>query len=383
MSENRPFYGKDGGKYRDYYEKEAADNRYDQQQKIIEETRRQNDLLEKQQRKSQQQVLQQQMEQEMANKLAQQKMAEERANAEKIAQATVQAERERALYQATLQQQQHDYEEEQRKIRLCDDLGVDYEEIKLFENYLSEGDNALIEKIDSLKNDIERKERLLEEYRNNKPDENKIINSFEEKLFDLRDELDIVKSGDGSLLIIVIMTIIFGILLAFMCIGADDIFFLVKLMLSLYAICTIPLVLITKVPTKIQTNKLKAQIKEIEKHKKIALDEFNKTKENKLLEYNEKVSNYLKDIDKAKKEYEELENQNKQLLVDKGNKFIEFRLTHYNEEMEMLLNKLKLKSLKVIDMAFEQQNGYIEEYASKKGTVKDYIKYIREVIRNS
>ena len=34
-------------------------------------------------------------------------------------------------------------------------------------------------------------------------------------------------------------------------------------------------------------------------------------------------------------------------------------------------------------MAFEQQNGYIEEYASKKGTVKDYIKYIREVIRNS
>ena len=38
MSENRPFYGKDGGKYRDYYEKEAADNRYDQQQKIIEET---------------------------------------------------------------------------------------------------------------------------------------------------------------------------------------------------------------------------------------------------------------------------------------------------------------------------------------------------------
>ena len=47
MSENRPFYGKDGGKYRDYCEKEAADNRYDQQQKIIEETRRQNDLLEK------------------------------------------------------------------------------------------------------------------------------------------------------------------------------------------------------------------------------------------------------------------------------------------------------------------------------------------------
>ena len=47
MSENRPFYGKDGGRYRDYYEKEAADNRYDQQQKIIEETRRQNDLLEK------------------------------------------------------------------------------------------------------------------------------------------------------------------------------------------------------------------------------------------------------------------------------------------------------------------------------------------------
>ena len=74
MSENRPFYGKDGGKYRDYYEKEAADNRYDQQQKIIEETRRQNDLLEKQQRESQQQLLQQQMEQERANQLEQEKI---------------------------------------------------------------------------------------------------------------------------------------------------------------------------------------------------------------------------------------------------------------------------------------------------------------------
>lgn len=27
---NRPFIGKDGGRYRDYYEKQAADRRYEQ-----------------------------------------------------------------------------------------------------------------------------------------------------------------------------------------------------------------------------------------------------------------------------------------------------------------------------------------------------------------
>lgn len=48
MKENRPYFGKDGGKYKDFYEREAADRRYEQQQEILKETKRQNDLLEKQ-----------------------------------------------------------------------------------------------------------------------------------------------------------------------------------------------------------------------------------------------------------------------------------------------------------------------------------------------
>ena len=48
MSTNRPFLGKDGGRYRDYYEKQAADNRYEQRQKLIEEQKKANKLMEEQ-----------------------------------------------------------------------------------------------------------------------------------------------------------------------------------------------------------------------------------------------------------------------------------------------------------------------------------------------
>lgn len=45
---NRPFKGKDGGRYRDYYEKQAADRRYEQRQKLIEEQKKANKLMEEQ-----------------------------------------------------------------------------------------------------------------------------------------------------------------------------------------------------------------------------------------------------------------------------------------------------------------------------------------------
>ena len=45
---NRPFIGKDGGRYRDYYEKQAADRRYEQTQKLIEEQKKANKLMEEQ-----------------------------------------------------------------------------------------------------------------------------------------------------------------------------------------------------------------------------------------------------------------------------------------------------------------------------------------------
>ena len=125
MSENRPFYGKDGGRYRDYYEKEAADNRYDQQQKIIEETRRQNDLLEKQQRESQRQLLQQQMEQERANQLEQEKielMKEQESRAK--AQQNI-AELNKQINSVFRQAQENMVQQ----IALCKEIGINYKNL--------------------------------------------------------------------------------------------------------------------------------------------------------------------------------------------------------------------------------------------------------------
>ena len=45
---NRPFIGKDGGRYRDYYEKQAADKIYEQRERLIEEQKKANKLMEEQ-----------------------------------------------------------------------------------------------------------------------------------------------------------------------------------------------------------------------------------------------------------------------------------------------------------------------------------------------
>ena len=48
MSESRPYRGKDGNRYSDYYEMQAANTRYDQQQKLIEEQQKANKLINEQ-----------------------------------------------------------------------------------------------------------------------------------------------------------------------------------------------------------------------------------------------------------------------------------------------------------------------------------------------
>lgn len=46
-SDHNSYYGKDGGRYRTPFEKKAADTRYDQQERLIKQMKRQNDILEK------------------------------------------------------------------------------------------------------------------------------------------------------------------------------------------------------------------------------------------------------------------------------------------------------------------------------------------------
>ena len=57
-------------------------------------------------------------------------------------------------------------------------------------------------------------------------------------------------------------------------------------------------------------------------------------------------------------------------VTNKRDKFNEFRKTHYNDEMEKLLRKLEIEGLETIR----------EKDATKKGTKKDYIRYIEQYL---
>lgn len=129
------------------------------------------------------------VEQEKANDLAQEKLKQDRENAAMQAQATIQAERDKFLYQALLQQSQQNYEEEQRKIRLCDDLGIDYEDIKEFDIYLYAGNGDKNNKIDELDEIISKKEKLLNNYRNDKPDEKNIREQYKRQISSIESEI--------------------------------------------------------------------------------------------------------------------------------------------------------------------------------------------------
>lgn len=126
---------------------------------------------------------------------------------------------------------------------------------------------------------------------------------------------------------------------------------------------------------------LEKDLKDMKNKQTQTVSEF-KEKANQLLEdYHTRISNCQADIDKFKQEKEKLENEVKQNQLSRYNDFIEFRTTHYNEEMEMLLQKLNFNFLKVMDGVFEEQNGDIEEHVISNGTVKDYIKYIKNKMK--
>ena len=48
-SKNRPYVGKDGNRYSDYFERQGADTRYEQHQKLIQEQQETNKLMREQQ----------------------------------------------------------------------------------------------------------------------------------------------------------------------------------------------------------------------------------------------------------------------------------------------------------------------------------------------
>ena len=329
--------------------------------------------------------------------LTQEKLQAERENAEIKAKAIKQAEQDRFKNQLQLELLRQSRENTQRKLRLCDDLGVDYDEIQLFINYLSNADDSLNEKSYKISNNIEYKEKALNDYRKNKPDKSNIVKEYDRKIKSLESNVLCVEnsyknySADVSVAYLLVLNLglicgIIGCGIAWL--SSNQALWgnwTIGLVIGMIAINISYRTLKNMKATTEKNNKLKSlkeDIEEAKREKDNALKKFSEEKENLMLKYNENVSRVTKEIEELKIEKENTENEIKRILCEKYNKFMEFRTAHYNEEMEMLLRKLDLTYLTSLDKEFIAINGDIDEHIEKEGTIKDYIQYMRKAVRN-
>lgn len=215
-------------------------------------------------------------EQERANKLQQERIEQDKLNAQTIASATIIAEHSRYEHELELQQNLIQLEEHNRFIQLCDNLNVDYDEIKLFEKIITQPDEQNYNNLLLLK---QQKINLVK-------DKEKEIEKIEWKYF----------------------------------FEAED-----------------------------WNENYKYEERQIE-----------------TAPIQDKYNILIANIDKK---INELGNTIAEQILNKLNAFDAFRQSNYNYDMELLFKKLKI------------QISNIEYCQNDKGTIKDYINYMRGVIK--
>lgn len=281
------------------------------------------------------------VEQEKANELAKEKIKQDRENAEIKAKAIRQAEEDKFLYQAYLQSKQQSFEEEQRKLKLCDDLGVDYKDLKKFDYFLGLTNKGITTEIETIETEITTADKQLNNLKNNTPenkyDTTKLLNAksrLQKEMNNLRNSGLLKKMFNGK-----------------------------------------------EIKEKLEDyqegiNHIERQIKELEQEYETNKDSLN-------IKYNNDIESLNNKIKELKDKKEKLEYENEEYMKNKHKDFMNFRITHYNYEIEMLFRKLDLSILLALDKLYEQQNNIsIEECIKEEGNIKDYIQYIRKCIRN-
>lgn len=91
-----------------------------------------------------------------------------------------------------------------------------------------------------------------------------------------------------------------------------------------------------------------------------------------------KIENEIKELEKS---IEEDEDKNYEYGKKIYAEFVNFRIAHYNEKMEKLFKKIHLDRINILDKVYETNNKSIEKLKTGEGTVKDYMNYIRKVLR--
>lgn len=340
---------------------------------------------------------------EIAEKNAQyrqQELQAERENAKQIAEATIQAEEIRAYNQerSDLIRQRHKLELEEMKQerqknmrynRLCDELGVNYQDLKDFDEFLRYSKESS-KSLEIFEYQIKQKKEKLEEYE----DENYIYN-FEEDIDDeedddikylniaeIEDEIDEEneKIKEMSNIKISLTQIIIDLpllcwvgyqALAFFTCGADFNLFILSLAVFIIfnLICRLDIKMRVKNATDECNKKINKYKKEITRKKNLA----KKTQKTQIKKLNDEITELELSIQRR-------EDENHKAMEIIYNKFIEFRLTHYNEDIENLFRKLNLVNIIQKDNEFERDNKLISELKTGNGTIADYTNFIRKII---
>lgn len=349
----------DGNWYTTPWEAEAASNRYNKQKELVEQQRKANDIA-KESAKRQAQL------QEEANRLEQQKLQNQKEMQERQLQHEAdmrekdrQAEKDNILAQYALMELEEARKQKERKIQLCDEHDIDYNDIQGFIQYLNTPEEDTLHKVEELYT----KRDNYEKQRQRKQEIKDEIHKFESLMETYKNPRNTIKPITSTQLgcyLIIFFAIVFGIPGIFMA-ATDNPMPLIIVDLILCGI----VYLIGK----------STQMKEIHK---ISRDNSKKVEElkqrikefkNALIQENipNDILNLVLNTDK---EIRNMEQEVDKDVTNKRNKFNEFRKTHYNDEMEKLLRKLEIEGLETIR----------EKDATKKGTKKDYIRYIEQYL---
>lgn len=270
-----------------------------------------------------------------------------------------QAEKDNILAQYALMELEEARKQKERKVQLCDEHDIDYNDIQGFIQYLNTPEDNTLQKVEELytkRNNYEKQRQRKQEIK----DEIHKFESLMETYKNPRNTVKPITSTQLGCYLIIFFGIVFGIPGILMNGVMDP----TPLIVIDIIIC-IALYLIGK----------STQMKEIYK--------INKDNSKKVEELKQRIKEYrntliqenipndiLNLVLNTDKEIRNMEQEVDKDITNKRNKFNEFRKTHYNDEMEKLLRKLKIEGLDTIR----------EKDATKKGTKKDYIRYIEQYL---
>lgn len=369
------WYGRDGGRYDSIWERDAANTRYEQNQKQIQELQE-------------------------SNRLAQERMYEERENSRRIAEATRQAELDRYQNELQMESLRQEHDKKMRYYKLCDDAGLNYDDIIIFENWLNNLTKSqieeyldvtkkvkefvytdeiqkLYEKNEKMKGQIERKnEKLKNDDEITVPGVTRfgmeVSGTKKEIVSYIEENKQVISSCKGTIFWISAIAVSIGLFTLF---GE----------LPGVAICSFAIggfidLLVWDKQLRMQEG-MRLMKKAIEgkndKNKKLSSEVSKLKKEQKLIE--EKLDELLaqrseelennEDYIKLAPKYNEASSALNEGYRPNQDEFYDFRIKHYNKEMEILLKKLGL-NLEKID----------KEDIVKEGSVEDYENFIEDVL---